>query len=158
MNVDHVACTVASVAQVASKYIERYFQRPLQFGKLGFCKRPNELGEVRFAQADKVVAHNPTRMFQSFLGSDRHLGGQAFAAAKYRSTNYRRKFGLDEHLPAYDHKRTVQFGVASGLVDPVKLSSLQTRSSPKIIPRAPDFPSVGVPRAEFRLPGIRLRP
>ena len=62
-------------------------------------------------------------MFQPLVLSDRYLGGQSFAAAKYRGTNHSRKSGVDEHLAAYHHEATVTLRICSRLVNAIKFAS-----------------------------------
>jgi len=57
----------------SSEEIKRHLHGPVQFADLCPGKRSYVMREISFAKAHKVVAHNPTGMFQTFICSDGNL-------------------------------------------------------------------------------------
>ena len=53
---------------------EGHLERAVQFFHLGARQRSDEMAQLHFSQAYKVVAQNPAFVFQAFLNADRNLG------------------------------------------------------------------------------------
>jgi hypothetical protein len=97
------------------------------------CQGTEELGEVGFAKTHEVVAHDPTGVFQSFVGSDGHLRGEALTVGKDGGADDGRELGIDEDLAAANHKSSILPGIASGLVHAIEFSALHAGTGRTII-------------------------
>ena len=80
-------------------------------------------------------------MFQSFVGSDRHLRRQALAVGKHGGADDGRELGIDEDLAADNYEGAVPFGIASGFVDAIEFSALHA-SSKRIVIRLRSAPGI----------------
>jgi|HubBroStandDraft_6_1064221.scaffolds.fasta_scaffold38367_6 hypothetical protein len=66
----------------------------------------------------------PAGMFQSFVGSDRYLRGQALTVDKHGGAGDGREPGIEEDLADANHKRSILPGIASRLVNTIEFSTL----------------------------------
>jgi len=74
-------------------------------------------------------------MFQPFVRSNLNLSRQSVAVTENRCAHYRREFGVNQHLPAHNHKWPVTFGVVSKPLDTVQLSSFHGSSLARLFHR-----------------------
>ena len=93
---------------------EGHFECPVQFLNLGAGQRPNEAGQLHFAEAYEVVTQDPAFMFQAFVDTDRDLGGKPVSACEYRRADDGGESGIDQDLAAYNDEAAIEFGIVSG--------------------------------------------
>jgi len=108
--------------------VEGTFQGAVELNKSRGGKRCDEMSEVGFAEAYKVVAHDPALMFQAVIGTNGNLRRQSFAVAKNGSTDNGRESGIDQNLTADDDKDAILFEITTRFVNAIEFTTLHTIS------------------------------
>ena len=106
-----------------SGQIEGHAEGTAEFGEFSGGEGSDIVGEVGFAEADEVVAHDPAFVLHAFVGADGDLGRQAFSGGKNGGTDYGRKAGIDQGLAADDNEGSELLRIAAWPGHAVKFAS-----------------------------------
>src|SRR5260370_37723177 len=105
---------------ITSYKVEGHFKGAVEFGEFCGAERAQVVGEIGFAQADKVIAHEPTAALQAFVGTDGNLRGERFSAGEDGRADDGRKPGVDQDLAADDHEGAGLLGTSARSMDAVE--------------------------------------